>query len=147
MKKRILRRGLLGRSSTAKITQNSKILPTNQYGKVKSRVFRQKMAMEEWNFKEREKLLLKKKSGKLRKKFGIWGSDRGTSLKLKSKLYAEIWVRGGGGSAPLHPPPIAAPVWGILAFNLGAVVTHLFLTMATAKSGDWCNSFTGHLVE
>ena len=144
MKKRILRRGLLGRSSTAKITQNSKILPTDRHGKVKSRVFRQKMAMEEWNFKEREKLLLKKKSGKLRKKFGIWGSDRGTSLKLKSKLYAKIWVRGGGGSAPLHPPPslplfevFLLSIWGLwrptffLPWPRGKVVTDVIVSRAT----------------
>ena len=62
-----------------------------------------KMAMEEWNCKEREKLLLKKKSGKLRKKFGIWGSDRGTSLKPKSGLdESEV---GGGQGALLYTPP------------------------------------------
>ena len=70
MKKRILRRGLLGRSSNGKITQNSKILPTDRCGKVKSRVFRQKNGNGRMKLQGTEKVTSKEEIRKITQK--VW---------------------------------------------------------------------------
>ena len=73
MKERILRRGLLGRSSNGKITQNSKILPTDRRGKVKSRAFRKK-----------------KGNGRMK----LQGTEKVTSREEIRKIAQKVWNLG-----------------------------------------------------